>query len=122
MQRDRAEMRRQEERAMETRKFCIEEEKLYIKRELYAVLEMADQKDWLYVLNLMDRDKEKSVHLLRESVRGRDLCTASCPHCKEPIFMKYWSERESWVLRGFCGSCGQRLSWENLTREDWTAV
>lgn len=88
----------------------------------YAVLEINTVQEFRNIQILLGRDTAISVHLVRETVGKNEFCTASCPRCKGDIFMKKWSERDSWVLPKFCSECGQKLNWNSIHKEDWMAL
>ena len=103
-------------------KFVFTDDEMAIKAEPYAVIECQKYEDFLYINALIEKDYLKPVPLRRESVSAvkKEFCTATCPHCKEILFMKNWAERAKWNLPKFCWECGQRLSWININSEVWT--
>lgn len=93
-----------------------------VQQHPYAVLEMNSAEEFSHIQTLLAKDAAISVDLVRESSGKVEFCTAFCPRCKTDIFMKRWSERDSWVLPKFCGECGQKLNWNSLRRGDWMAL
>ena len=107
---------------MENKKsFLIENGVMAIKANPYAVIECREARDFVYINSLVLRDRARPVHLRRESNSKikKEFCTATCPNCKETIFMKDWSERENWDLPKFCRECGQRLDWWTINSDNW---
>lgn len=92
-----------------------------VRKEPYTVIECQEARDFVYITSLVLRDGARPVHLRRESNDKikKEFCTATCPNCKETIFMKDWAERENWDLPKFCGECGQRLNWETINSDNW---
>lgn len=105
----------------EKRTFVMEDGEMAIYREPYAVIECREARDFVYINSLILRDQANPVPLIRESNSKikKEFCTATCPHCKETIFMKDWAERDNWDLPKFCRECGQRLNWETINSDNW---
>ena len=110
---------------MKKRIFVLTEDNqiaIKIPQHAYAVLEMNSAEEFRHVQTLIAKDAAISVHLVRESTGMGEFCTAFCPRCNTDIFMKRWSERDSWVLPKFCSKCGQKLNWKSLRQEDWMGL
>lgn len=85
----------------------------------YAILEINTVEEFRHIQMLLAKDTPIPVHLVRETVRNNEFCTAICPRCKVDLFIKKWSEKDSWVLPKYCSECGQELNWISMHKEDW---